>query len=204
VGSLAETPGLFVGAGLRTLGTFATGWAIGAAVGLALGAGLALLPRVRPVAYPYLVALRVVPQVAVAPLLLIWFGISFESAVIVVAASTFFPVTVGAAVGLSSVPSEHRALLRSVDASGWRPFVAVRLRHALPSLFAGLKLSTVSGLAGTVVAEWFVAHGGLGVLVLQGMTDFVPSLTYAAAVALFVLGGGLFLAVSAVGRALSW
>lgn len=204
VESFRATPAVFVVAGLDTLAKFATGWAAGAALGLVLGAMLALAPPARPVAYPYLVGLRVMPAVAVAPVLLIWLGVSFEAAAVIVALSTFFPVTVGAATGLSSMPAAHRALLRSVGASGWRALVAVRLRHAVPSLFAGLKLSTVTGLAGTVVAEWFVADDGLGVLVLQGTTDFLPGLTYAAAVSLFVLGGGLFLAVSAVQRAASW
>lgn len=201
--TLFESPWLFVMSGYRTLSKIAVGWSLGVLVGVALGTAIAFADGVGDFVSPYLIGLRAVPDVAVVPLLLVWLRISFESAVVLIVLASFFPVAIGTAVGLRSLPCEHQDLLRSVDAPAWAVLV-VRWRHALPSLFAGLKLATVSGLAATVVAEWFVAQRGLGVLVLQGMTDYVPSLTYAAALVLLILGAGLFLAVSGVQRALSW
>lgn len=204
VGStIFESLELFVTAGYRTLSKFVTGWTIGVVVGVGLGTVVAFVDGVGDVVSPYLIGLRAVPDVAIVPLLLVWLRISFESAVVLIVLASFFPITIGTAAGLASLPREHRDLLRSVDAPAWSVLV-VRGRHALPSLFAGLKLATVSGLAATVVAEWFVAQRGLGVLVLQGMTDYVPALTYAATSALFVLGAGLFLAVSGIQRLVSW
>lgn len=200
---LYESPWLFANSAYSTLSKVTVGWVLGVLVGIGLGTVIAFSDRVGNVLAPYLVGLRAIPDVAVIPLLLVWLRISFESAVILIILATFFPVAIGTAAGLRSLPSEHRSLLRSVDAPT-RAVLAVRLRHALPSVFAGLKLAVVSGLAATVIAEWFVAERGLGVLVLQGMTNYVPSLTYAATVSLIILAGGVFLVVSGAQRAVSW
>ncbi|MCO8244234.1 MULTISPECIES: ABC transporter permease subunit [unclassified Haladaptatus] len=202
--TLIESPGLFLHAGYATGTKLLTGWCLGAGVGLALGVCIRIVPGLGSVLYPYLVGFRVMPHVAVAPLLLVWFGVSFEAAVIMIAASTFFPITIGTAAGLAATPDEQLALLRSVDAPLHRELLFVRLRNAVPSLFAGIKLSVVTAVVGTVIAEWFVAERGFGVLVLQGMSDFAPALTFAAAVCLFALGGGLFAIVAALQWYVSW
>jgi ABC-type nitrate/sulfonate/bicarbonate transport system permease component len=139
----------------------------------------------------------------VAPLLLVWLGVSFAAGVVLVAAATVFPVAIAAAVGLRRLPADQRDLLRVVDAAGWRRAL-VRLRYAVPTLLAGVKLAVVTGLSGTVVAEWFVASDGLGVLVLQQTRSFQPALTFAAIAVLFALGASLFGLVSLVQRRLMW
>lgn len=195
--------GLLLAATVETVRTLLVGWAVGAAVGFALGALAGTVPAARPVVYPYVVGVRITPQIALAPLLLLWFGISFTSAVVIVALTTFFPVAIATATGLSSVPDQYLTLLRSVDAPAWH-VLAVRFRYAVPTVFAGLKLSAVAAVSGTIIAEWFVAETGLGVLVLYGVTELLPELTFAAIWWLFALGGGLFLLVAAVQRRLSW
>lgn len=202
--TLLSSPGLFVAAGYATAKKLLVGWLLGAGVGIALGVCIRFVPWLRTVLYPYLVGVRVMPQIAVAPLLLVWFGVSFEAAAVVVALSTFFSLAVGTVDGLAATPNEHVELLRSVDAPRWREVLFVRFRHAVPSLFAGVKLSVVTALVGTVIAEWFVAERGLGVLVLQGMSDFAPELTFAAAVCLFALGGVVFGVAAALQRYVSW
>ena len=147
-----SSPGLFVAAGYATGKKLLVGWLLGAGVGIALGVCIRLVPWLRTVLYPYLVGVRVMPQIAVAPLLLVWFGVSFEAAAVVVALSTFFPLAVGTVDGLAATPNEHVELLRSVDAPRWREVLFVRFRHAVPSLFAGVKLSVVTALVGTVIA----------------------------------------------------
>jgi sulfonate transport system permease protein len=202
--TLVSSPGLFVAAGYATGKKLLVGWLLGAGVGIVLGVCLRLVSGLRTVLYPYLVGVRVMPQIAVAPLLLVWFGVSFEAAAVMVALSTFFPLAVGTVDGLAATPNEHVELLRSVDAPRWQTVLFVRFRHAVPSLFAGVKLSVVTALVGTVIAEWFVAERGLGVLVLQGMSDFAPELTFAAATCLFALGGIVFATTTALQRHVSW
>ena len=201
--TLVGSASLFVDSGAATLLTFGLGWGGGAAVGLALGAVAGLLPRVRGVVSGQFVAARSVPDVAIVPLFLIWFRVGPTTAALLVAVAAFFPVAVGAADGIARLPAPQRALLRSVDAPGHR-VLAVRLRYALPQLFAGLKLSVVAGFSSTVIAEWFLTSDGVGVLLLQGLTNTDPRLTYAAALATAVLGMALYGAVAATQRRLSW
>ncbi len=202
--TLVGSPELFLYSGYATGAKLLAGWLLGAGVGIALGVCIRVVPGGRGVLYPYLVGFRVVPQVAVAPLLLVWLGVSFEAAVVMIGTSTFFPITVGTAAGLAATPDEQQALLRSVETPLHRELLFVRLRNAVPSLFAGIKLSVVTAIVGTVIAEWFVAERGFGVLVLQGMADFAPALTFAAAVCLFALGAGLFTVTAVLQRYVSW
>jgi ABC-type nitrate/sulfonate/bicarbonate transport system permease component len=201
--SLLATPDLFVDASIGSLHKLAAGWALGATVGGLVGALVAFAPRTRPVAGPFLVGARVTPTIVAAPLLLVWFGISFSAATVLIGLATFFPIAVATASGLTTLPESHRSLLDSVDAPR-RARLAVRLRYGLPTVLAGVKLSLVSGLSGVVIAEWFVANGGLGVLVNQGMRNLQPTLTYAGICCLFALGMTLFGGTTLLQRRLDW
>lgn len=200
---LVSSTDLFVSATVESFVTFGNGWAVGAAVGFVLGAVVALVPRLRAVVYTYLVGFRVMPVIAFAPILLVWLGVSFEAAVVLVAAATFFPVAMGAATGLQRLPAAHADLFDLVDAPAWRVFL-VRVRYATPALFSGIKLSVITGISGVVIAEWFVAESGLGVLVLQQTRTFQPDLAFAAIVWLFAFGAGTFGLVSLLQRRLTW
>jgi ABC-type nitrate/sulfonate/bicarbonate transport system permease component len=201
--TLARFPDLFLTTSVETLAKFGVGWSVGAATGLTVGTATALVPRIRSTVEGTLVGFRAVPDLALVPLLLVWVRISFEAAVVLVAVAAMFPVAVGTAAGLRRMPAAHADLLELVDAApGHR--LALRFRHAVPALFAGVKLSIVRSLAAVVVAEWFVAETGVGVLLLQGMTNGQPALTFAAAVVLFGLGVGLFGLVVGVQRRVSW
>ncbi|WP_435067860.1 ABC transporter permease [Haloplanus sp. C73] len=201
--TLLASPVLFVTATGGSLSKLAAGWALGAAVGGGLGTLIAFVPNSRPVVGPFLVGARVTPTIVAAPLLLVWFGISVSAATVLIALATFFPIAVATASGLATLPESHRSLLDSVDAPR-RARLAVRLRYGVPTVLAGVKLSIVSGLSGVVIAEWFVANGGLGVLVNQGMRNFQPALTYAAIACLFALGLGLFGSATLLQRRLDW
>ncbi|MFB6194805.1 MAG: ABC transporter permease [Haloplanus sp.] len=200
---LLSEPRLFVRSTAQTLVKFGSGWLLGAGVGFGLGAVAALVPRIRTVVYTYLVGVRVMPVIAFAPILLVWLGVSFEAATVLVGASTFFPIAMGAATGLERLPAAHDELFRLVDAPAWRIFL-VRLRYATPALFSGIKLSVITGLSGVIIAEWFVADGGLGVLVLQQTRTFQPDLSFAAILWLFVVGAGAFGLASTLQRRLAW
>ncbi|WP_267646452.1 ABC transporter permease [Halolamina litorea] len=201
--TLLDAAGLFVGAGTATLLTFTIGWGGGSLLGLAVGAVVGLAPRLRGLLGSHVVAARSVPDVAVVPLFLVWFRVGPTTAALLVAVAAVFPVALAAADGAGRLPARQYDLLRSVGAPRHRVLVA-RARYALPQLFAGLKLSVVGGFTATVIAEWFLTSDGLGVLLLQGMTDTNPELTYAAALALAALGMALYGVVAGVQRRLTW
>ncbi|MEW6374333.1 MAG: ABC transporter permease [Thermodesulfobacteriota bacterium] len=111
------------------------GFAIGATVGIFLGALIAQFRLVEKILYPYLVAFQTLPKIAIAPLLILWFGFGISSKVAMAAMVSFFPVLVNLIVGLKSVDGEKIDLMRSLSASEWQIFRMVKLPNALPHLF---------------------------------------------------------------------
>ena len=197
---LLGNPALYAHNAAETLETVVRGGAVGVAAGFALALLVAYLPWFRTAVFPYLVAVRVLPKIAVAPLLLIYLGTGAETAVVFVALITFFPLVLNAAAGLERAPSAHRDLLRSVDAGPLERIVYVDLPYALPDVFAGLKQSVTLAVVGAVVAEWVIADRGLGFLILMGSENVRPDVMLAALAVLLALGLALYAAVVLVQR----
>jgi NitT/TauT family transport system permease protein len=148
---------------------------------------------------PWLVAMQAVPVVAVAPLLVIWFGFGLTSKVIVCALIVFFPILMNTIVGLRSVDREWHDLLTVLRASSWQRFRLVELPAALPVLFGGIKVGITLAVVGAVVGEFAGAQVGLGALIniaRGGVYDtpllFVALLTLAL-LALLLYGGATWL-----------
>ncbi|WP_137291448.1 ABC transporter permease [Natronorubrum halophilum] len=192
---LVGNPTLYARNAWYTLETVVYGGSVGIAGGFLLAVLVAYLPRVRTAVYPYLVAVRVLPKIAVAPLLLIYLGTGTSTAVVFVALIAFFPLVLNAAAGLDGAPTAHRELLRSVDAGVLERIVFVDLPYALPDVFAGLKQSVTLAVVGAVVAEWVIADEGLGYLVLMGSENVRPDVMLAALVVLLLEGLVLYGAV---------
>lgn len=114
---------------------------------------------------PWLVAMQAVPIVAVAPLLVIWFGFGLTSKVIVCALIVFFPILMNTIVGLRSVDRDWHDLLTVLRASPWQRFRLVELPAALPVLFGGIKVAITLAVVGAVVGEFAGAQVGLGALI---------------------------------------
>lgn len=152
---------------------------------------------------PYAVFLQTVPIVAVAPMLVLWFGIGFKA----VAASSFivavFPVITAATAGLRSVDPEHRALFRLYGASRWQTFRELEAPSSVPYLAAGLRSSSGLSVIGAVVGE-FVAghsegHAGLGTVILGCFRQMQTPLMFGAILCCSALGLALYAIVSASG-----
>ncbi|MCC6166329.1 MAG: ABC transporter permease [Caldilineaceae bacterium] len=174
------------------------------ALGLALGLGLAFVLGyalgkhriVERVAAPYIVASQSIPIVAVAPLLVIWFGSGLTSKVLVCALITFFPTLVSTIVGVRNVDEDLRDLMRSLRAGPWQTFRLLELPAALPVIFGGLKLSVILSLVGAVVGEFAGADVGLGFLInlARGVLD--TPLMFVAVISLIAIAQALYLAVA--------
>jgi ABC-type nitrate/sulfonate/bicarbonate transport system permease component len=203
-GRLVGSPGLFLTHTVATLEKVLLGGAAGVAAGFTLAVVLANLPLLRRGVYPYLVTVRVLPKVAVAPLLLIYLGTGTLTAVVFVALISFFPMVLSTAAGLDRTPVPHRDLLRTVNAPGLARFLRVELPYAVPDVFAGLKQSVTLAIIGAVVAEWVVADSGLGNLILLGSENLQTDLMLAALAVLVGVGLLLYGLIALLQRRVSW
>lgn len=113
--------------------------------------------------YPILVLTQTVPTVAIAPLLVLWFGYEMTPKIILIVVSTFFPVTVGLLDGFRSADKDAIGLLRSMGANRRQIFRYIKFPSALPQLFSGLRIAAAYSVVGAVISEWLGGFAGLGV-----------------------------------------
>ena len=183
-----------------TLSEVLLGFAIGASVALVLGALIAQFRIVDRLVTPYIVALQAVPKVALAPLLVIWFGFGIASKVLMTAVIAFFPILVNTVAGLRAVEQDRIDLMTALKASRWQTFTMVRLPSALPFIFAGLDVGIVLSVIGAIVGEFVGASGGLGYLLLVYNADLKIAAVFALLVVLATIGIVLHGAVKLVQR----
>ncbi|MBQ3151792.1 MAG: ABC transporter permease [Clostridia bacterium] len=113
--------------------------------------------------YPLLIITQTIPTVAVAPLLVLWFGYGMAPKVVLIVISVFFPVTVGLLDGFRSSQKDAVDLLRSMGATRVQIFRYIKFPSALPQLFSGLKIASAYSIVGAVISEWLGGFSGLGV-----------------------------------------
>ena len=176
------------------------GFVIAAAAGIALGTVIAQFRLVERTLYPYLVALQTLPKIAIAPLLIIWFGFGLSSKIVIAALVAFFPILVNVIVGLKTVDAGKLDLMRSLDASRWQTFRMVAFPNALPFVFAGLDIAIVFSVLGAIVGEFVGSQKGLGNLILQFHTSLDIAGMFAVLILLSVLGVGLHLVIQVIQR----
>ena len=150
---------------LHTLLETLLGFVLGSSIGFVLGAAVALNRYVEYFFYPYIVMFQSVPKVALAPLVVVWFGLGLKSQVVNVALVACFPLIVNTIAGLKAADEERIDLMRSLAATQWQAFWMLRLPAALPFVMAGLEVSMVFALIGAIVAEFVGAPAGLGMLI---------------------------------------
>ena len=150
---------------LVTLWETLLGFGLGATLALVLGTALALSRRVEYFVYPLIVMFQAMPKVALAPMIVVWFGLGLSSKVVSAALVAFFPLMVNTVVGLRSADEDRINLMRSLAASHRQIFTMLLLPNALPYIFAGLEVAMVFALIGAIVAEFIGAQAGLGMLI---------------------------------------
>jgi NitT/TauT family transport system permease protein len=141
------------------------GFIVGSALGFFLGTAVAMNRYVEFFFYPYIVMFQSLPKVALAPLIVVWFGLGLTSKVINAALVAFFPLLVNTMVGLKSADEDRVSLMRSLAASNQQIFWMLRLPNALPFVMAGLDVAMIFALIGAIVAEFVGAQRGLGMLI---------------------------------------
>lgn len=177
---------------LPTLTETATGLAVSIVVSVAAAVLMDRFATVRRALAPLLVASQTVPVVAIAPLLVLWFGFGLAPKVLIVVLVTFFPVTIALLDGFAAASGEATDLLRSLGASRGQLFRELRWPAALPSFFTGLRIAATYGVIGAVFGEYVGAYEGLGIWMQLSQNAFRTDLVFAAILLAAVLSVALF------------
>jgi NitT/TauT family transport system permease protein len=187
---------------LVTLGESLSGLTLGLIVAAVLGYLLTQSRTLERILAPYIVASQSIPIVAIAPLLVIWFGSGLTSKILICALIVFFPVLINVIVGLRSVEPDLRDLMRSLQAGRWQTFVSLELPAALPLLLSGLKIGATLSVIGAVVGEFSGSNSGLGFLITAARGQFDTPLVFVAVFALIAIALCLYGAVALLERKL--
>ena len=188
-----------------TLSTAAVGFLTGSVLGILIGSVMAEFKRAETILMPYAFALQTLPKIAVAPLIVLWFGFGDGSKIALAALMTFFPLMVNTFAGLRSVPGPMIDLMKSLSATRLQTYARVKVPAAAPYVFAGLDMGVVYALLGTIIAEFLGAQRGVGVTITQAQAVSDVATVFAMLFVLGAIGIALHLTVRTVRRrAIHW
>jgi NitT/TauT family transport system permease protein len=171
------------------------GFALAVAIGIPFAVCVANSRILNLTLYPIMIAMQSVPKVAVAPIILVWFGLGMQSKLVIAFLVAFFPIVVDTAAGMRATSEGLLELARSLRASPLQIFIKVQFPSALPFIFAGSKVAVTLAVIGAVIGEFVGSVGGLGNLLLTANSQLDSPLAWAALVWLSVLGILLFASV---------
>lgn len=183
-----------------TLWEVLLGFGIGSFAGLVLGTIISQVRIIEATFSLLLVAVQSLPKIALAPIIVLWFGFGLTSKVVIICLLTFFPLLVNSMAGFRAVDPERIELMRAIGANPWQIFWKVRLPSALPYIFAGLDMAAVFAVVGAVVGEFVGAQSGLGVLILSMNASMDTAGTFSVFVVLSLIGVLLHVALRLVER----
>lgn len=185
---------------VATLQVTATGFALSLSLAWLLAVVVDFSPWLRRAFVPLFVASQTLPIIAIAPLMVIWFGFGLLPKVLVVALVTFFPMAIGLIEGFAAADRDAGALLRSMGASRVQVFRYVRLPSAIPRFFTALRIGITYAVVGAVFAEYVGARQGLGIYMSLQKNSFRTDLVLAAVFVTALLSIALYLLTFAVER----
>jgi NitT/TauT family transport system permease protein len=196
--SMYLNAGVLMQESIATTWEIALGFGLSIVIGVPLALAIFLWPPFARTLYPLLVSSQAVPKVAIAPLFIVWFGLGLMPKVLIAFLIAFFPVVINTAMGLAAIEPEKIYLARSMGLGAFATFFKIRLPNALPSIFAGLKISITLAVVGAVVGEFVGGQGGLGYLLLIANGSMDTALLFGGLVALTLLGIIFFALVAVV------
>lgn len=193
-----------------TFGEAAIGFGLAIAIGMTVAIVMSQAKALERSLYPYAVMLQTVPVVAVAPVIVLWFGYNQRSVIVIAFMIAVFPILNNTLLGLLSTDRNHLDLFRLHKAGRLSQFLKLRLPNAIPNVFAGLRVSAGLSVIGAIVGEFIIgsggSEGGLGVKVIYAQGKLDTNLLFAEVFAATLLGFLFFVIVSYVGNLLlrSW
>jgi NitT/TauT family transport system permease protein len=185
---------------LATVQGIVLGFAAAVLFGLAGAVVIVYSDTLRRALTPLLVTLQIVPKIAFAPLILVWFGIGLTSKVTVAFLVAFFPVLINTAVGLTQVEPDLLDLARSIRAPATWVFFRIRFPNSLPYFFAGLRVASTLAVIGAVIGEFVGSDTGLGYLIVVANNQLDTALGLASIFLISAIGLALYGAILAVER----
>lgn len=168
---LSQTP--------STVLSIAAGFVGAAVIGIPLAVLMVASRRLENSLYPLVVGSQGIPKVALAPVLIVWFGFGFLPKIVLAMLIAFFPIVVNTAVGLRSIDPNYLHLVRSMGAPAWRIYARLLLPSALPQIFAGLKVAMTLAIVGAIVGEMVGANSGLGYVLVVANGNLDMALVFA-------------------------
>lgn len=181
------------------------GFALSVVVALVIASLLDFFLVLRRAILPLLIVSQTLPIIAIAPLMILWFGFGLTPKILLVAFVTFFPMVVSLLQGFSSADPDAERLLRTMGASRWQVFTTIRFHAAMPFFFGGMRVSITYAVVSAIFAEYAGATSGLGVYMFAAKNAFRTDLVLAAVMVSSVMTLLLFAVVALIGRlALPW
>jgi len=199
---LAMDPRIYVHVAV-TLHEILLGFSIAVVAGVGLGVLLAKWRWLERALSPFIVALQIMPKVALAPIFIVWFGFGPGSKIIMAAVLAVFPIMINTVLGIKSADRGHRDLMMSLCASPLATFREMELPGALPYILSGAEVGIVLAVIGAVVGEYLGGDQGLGYLTAAALNAFDVETMFAVVFVLTLLGLGLYLLVAALRRRLT-
>ncbi len=177
---------------------------MGFGIAIVVGIGTAILivwsKGFSTIVYPFVITMQIVPKIAFVPLLFIWFGFNYTPRIFTVFLVCYFPIVVSTVAGFSSTEPSMIDLIRSFTSSKLDLLTKALLPSALPSIFAGLKVSVTLAVIGALVAEFVSSTQGLGFVILASQSELNAPVAFAAAALLIVIGFLLYLSIELLER----
>jgi len=179
-----------------------SGFALACVLGIGIGSISSFSERFGRALQPILIAVEATPKIALAPLIIVWFGYGVGSKIVLAGAIGFFPVFIGTAAGLRAAEPGRLDVLRALGASRFQLFRMVALPSALPHIFAGINVAVVLALLGTIVGEFMGAKEGLGTLILYANGNLDTARVFSILLVLAATGLALHWIIGAIRRRL--
>jgi NitT/TauT family transport system permease protein len=203
--TLVHQQALLLGAAGTTAVEVSVGFLLSTLVGIAVAIVIERFAVFGRALYPLVVLFQTVPKVALAPIIVLWFGYALTAKVVLIVAIAFFPVTLDMLAGMHSVDRSLIALMRSVGASRGEILWRVQVPASLPHLLSGLKIAITLSVIGAIVGEFAGASGGLGYVIQFASSQLDAPLVFAALVEISVLGLAFYYLIEALEhRAAPW
>ena len=200
VTAITEAEEILIPAALLTLEEALWGLLAATVVGVTIGVASAESQTFERAVMPYVVASQAVPMLAIAPLLIMWFGFGLAPKIIATALICFFPIVVNTYAGMRSIERDIGNLMKSLQASRMQVLVKVKFPAAVPFIFAGFKNAVVFAVIGALVAEWVGATGGLGPVIITALGVFETPLVFAAILYIVAMSIALFVVTTIIER----
>ena len=183
-----------------TLTEVILGFLVGSVLGIGFGTLLGHSELLRKALNPYVITSQALPKLALAPILVAWFGFGLAPKIVIAALISFFPLMENTMVGLQATPRDGLLLMQSLSASRVQIFLKLRLPNALPFIFAGLRVAMVLSVVGAIVGEYVGANAGLGALIIVAQGTMNTAQMFAAFILLTAMGVVLYLIVDWIER----